>query len=80
MSAESYDFVVVGGGAAGLALAARLAETSSVTVAVVEAGGDHKDNPVVNVPGMFWKFFDDPELDWSFQTVKQVSYSTRLVA
>lgn len=35
----SYDYVVVGGGTAGLAIAARLAEDENVSVAVVEAGG-----------------------------------------
>ncbi|KAL2836348.1 hypothetical protein BJY01DRAFT_222030 [Aspergillus pseudoustus] len=38
----SYDYVVVGGGTSGLAIAARLAENSKVTVAVVEAGGHYE--------------------------------------
>jgi choline dehydrogenase len=36
---ETYDYVVVGTGTAGLAVAMRLAENTSYTVAVVEAGG-----------------------------------------
>lgn len=35
----TYDYVVVGGGTAGLVVARRLAAISSFTVAVVEAGG-----------------------------------------
>lgn len=35
----TYDYVVVGGGTAGLVVARRLAANSSLTVAVVEAGG-----------------------------------------
>lgn len=35
---KAFDYVIVGGGAAGLALAARLTEDSSKTVAVIEAG------------------------------------------
>lgn len=35
----TYDYVVVGGGTAGLTIAARLAEDENTSVAVVEAGG-----------------------------------------
>jgi len=35
----SYDYVIVGGGTGGLAIAARLAENKNTSVAVIEAGG-----------------------------------------
>ena len=34
-----YDYVIVGGGTGGLAIAARLAESTNTSVAVIEAGG-----------------------------------------
>lgn len=39
-----YDYVIVGGGTAGLVMARRLAADSSLTVAVVEAGGFYEQD------------------------------------
>ena len=36
---QTFDYVVVGGGTAGLTVAYRLAEDSTKTVAVIEGGG-----------------------------------------
>lgn len=38
--AQEYDFVVVGGGLAGLVIGGRLAEDTNHTVLVLESGGD----------------------------------------
>lgn len=50
----TYDYIIVGGGTAGLALAARLAEDTSLTVAVIEAGGFYEEDFGNNsvVPGL----------------------------
>lgn len=40
LSGKTFDYVVVGGGSAGLVVANRLSADPSITVAVIEAGND----------------------------------------
>lgn len=74
----SYDYVVVGGGTSGLALAARLAEDPGVTVAVVEAGGHYEIEGGMEsiIPGFAAaaNTGTDPSddsllIDWNFDTL-----------
>ncbi|KAJ8107527.1 hypothetical protein OPT61_g8803 [Boeremia exigua] len=50
----SYDFVVIGGGIAGLTVADRLTENPSVTVLVIEYGPLDKGEDGVMVPGAYF--------------------------
>lgn len=61
-----FDYVIVGAGSAGCALAARLSEDPDVTVALVEAGpADSADE--VHIPAAFPTLFKGP-LDWDYDT------------
>lgn len=78
--AVNFDYVIIGGGAAGLLLAARLSENPEVVVGVLEAGGDHLENPIVKIPGLALQTYEHPDLDWTFKTVPQVRIIPHLVS
>ncbi|KAJ7175007.1 hypothetical protein C8R43DRAFT_1084725 [Mycena crocata] len=62
---ETYDYVVIGGGLAGLTVAGRLTEDPSISVLVVEAGADDRDNPQVYDIYQFGAALGGP-LDWQY--------------
>ncbi|UUT34474.1 GMC family oxidoreductase N-terminal domain-containing protein [Microbacterium elymi] len=63
------DYVIVGAGSAGAALAARLSEDPSVSVLLLEAGGPDKAMEL-HVPAAFSTLFRG-RYDWNYDTVPQ---------
>lgn len=51
---QNFDYIVVGGGVAGLVLAARLSEDPTTSVLVLEVGPDPTGNMGVSTPFTFW--------------------------
>ncbi|GMK58648.1 hypothetical protein CspeluHIS016_0600900 [Cutaneotrichosporon spelunceum] len=72
VNGQTYDYVIAGGGLAGVVLAARLSQDTSKTVLVIEAGQDESNNPNVKDADMYQKGFNTP-IDWAYQTVAQTS-------
>lgn len=72
---QSYDYIVIGGGTAGLCVAARLIEDPNVTVGVLEAGEDKMEDPNVLTPSLFPTLPGRPEYDWMMNSTPQVSIS-----
>ena len=75
MAKNVFDYIVVGAGAAGCAVANRLSEDPEVTVAILEAGGKDS-NPLIHMPAGFTKLTSD-DVNWGFKTVPQPQVNNR---
>ncbi|KAH8385023.1 hypothetical protein KR093_010499, partial [Drosophila rubida] len=64
----SYDFIIVGAGAAGCTLAARLSENPSWRVALVEAGGVEN---VIHLTPVMAGFLQLTASNWNYKSVPQ---------
>lgn len=69
---KSFDYIIIGGGTAGLTVAARLSENPRVTVGVIEAGQSKLDDSNILTPAAYMKVIGNPEYDWKWTTVPQV--------
>jgi len=74
-SADSYDYIVIGAGSAGCAVAARLAEDTGKTVLVLEAGPPD-DNQSIHIPAAFPGLFNTV-LDWAYSSAPQKALNSR---
>jgi len=62
--ARAFDYVIVGAGSGGCALAGRLSEDPEVSVLLLEAGGRDR-SPNIKIPAAFAKQFRT-KLDWDY--------------
>jgi len=73
-----FDYIVIGAGSAGCAVAARLSEDPAVSVCLIEAGA--KDtSPLISIPLGFMRLFDHKTLNWRFTTAPQTHAAGRTI-
>lgn len=75
----TFDYVVVGTGAAGSVVAARLSESDGTTICALESGP--KDlHPFIHLPAGFIKIMFNPDYTWQFKTEGSPGVNGREVA
>ena len=67
---QMYDYIVIGGGSAGITVASRLSEDDHVSVLVLESGSHFDENPKFSVPPN-WLHFLHTKYDWAYLTEPQ---------
>ena len=84
LNGKTFDYVVIGGGQAGLVVASRLSENPDISVAVIEAGtsGTAKnESEKIDIPAA--NLYNSPGktyMNWKYNTVKQPQLNDRVTS
>ncbi|MFO1079357.1 MAG: GMC family oxidoreductase N-terminal domain-containing protein [Reyranellaceae bacterium] len=73
----AYDFIIVGAGSAGAALAYRLSENPRHRVLLLEAGA--ADNPWTRLPVAYARLINNPAANWLYSSEPEPSTSGRRI-
>ncbi|KAJ8468739.1 hypothetical protein ONZ51_g9450 [Trametes cubensis] len=71
VASKSFDYIICGGGTAGLTLAARLSEDPNVSVLILEAGGANIGLTDILRPASYATILGNPQCAWDYTTIKQ---------
>ncbi|GHD12288.1 choline dehydrogenase [Halioglobus japonicus] len=76
---QEYDYIIVGAGSAGCALAYRLSREASRKVLLLEAG--NKDSfPAIHIPLGFAFMMNNPKVNWCYETEPEAGMFNRRIS
>lgn len=75
---KNYDYIVVGAGSAGCALAEALSRDPSNSVLLIEAGGKD-NNPMIHIPLGAAALQKHKRIDWNYQTEPEAQLNNRRI-
>ncbi|QBR04128.1 GMC family oxidoreductase [Paraburkholderia pallida] len=78
MSAGDFDYVIVGAGSAGCALAYRLGANPALRILVIEAGGPDR-SPIIKVPLAWGLILKHRWYDWGYFTARERGMDERSI-
>lgn len=76
---KAFDYLIVGGGTAGLAVASRLAERSNLTIGVIEAGVAALGEELIDIPAYYGRSLGGKH-DWCHETAPQPGLGGRTLS
>ncbi|KAJ9482207.1 hypothetical protein VN97_g11234 [Penicillium thymicola] len=74
---STFDFIVVGTGPSGCALAAGLANSAAKPRVLLLEAGDNKEDRNLRIDGQRWLTFQDQSMNWGFKTTPQADCNNR---
>ena len=77
VSENQYDYIIVGAGSAGSALAYRLTEDAGKRVLLLEAG--RASHPMSWIPVSFGLLIDNPAANWRFRSEPEAGTANRVI-